>query len=165
MRLEEICERLDALLSARQMAEEKVEAAVDAFSRIFGVQRHEVAIFTFDRERDCFSFAWPLDMRHSGSIPFSANRSLLAVTAAERKGKLNNSFASTPHLFVFESFGREKSGPIQRIMSAPMLKGDELKGVIQVCRKGTDADAGLKSFTDPELKVLCGMANVVAGHL
>ena len=165
MRIEEICGKLDGLLSARQSAAEKVEVAVDALCRVFGVQQKEVAIFTFDREADSFSFLWPLDMRNSGSIPFSANRSLLAVTAGERRGKINNNFASTPHLFVFEAFGREKSAPIQRIMSAPILSGDDLVGVIQVCRKGAEADASLRNFTEPELKALCGMANVVAKHL
>lgn len=165
MRLEEMCEKLDALMSDRQTAEEKAEAAVDALCRIFALQRHEVAVFTFDRDSDSFGFLWPKDMRNSGSIPFTANRSLLAVTARERKGELNNNFASTPHLFVFESFGKEKAGPIQRIMSAPMLRGEELVGVLQVCRKGADADAGLKPFTEPELKALCALADVMAKRL
>ena len=165
MRLEQICEKLEALLSARQEAAEKVEASVDALCSIFGVQRHEVALFALDTRMDSFSFVWPTEMRKSGSIPLSADRSLLVITARERQGKVNNSFASTPHLFVFESFGKEKTGPIQRIMSAPMLKGEELVGVLQVCRKGMDADAGLKNFSETELKALCGIANVIARHL
>ena len=165
MRLEQICEKLEALLGARQAGADKVEASVDALCRIFGVKQTEVAIFALDRDLDSFSFIWPAEMRKSGSIPLSADRSLIATTARERQGKVNNSFASTPHLFVFESFGKDKSGPIQRIMSAPMLKGEELVGVLQVCRKGADADAALKNFTDPELKALCGIANVIAKHL
>lgn len=165
MKLEDICRKLEALLSSRQGREAKVEASVDAVCRIFAVEKHETAVFALDREQDAFTFLWPADMRTSGSIPFSADRSLLAITARERRGRVNNSFASTPHLFVFESFGREKSGPIQRIMSAPMLKGEDLVGVIQVCRKGADADAALRKFTDPELKALCSIANVIAKHL
>ena len=165
MRLDEICEKLEGLLSARRGGAEKLETSVDALGRIFGVQQNEVAIFSLNREQDSFNFLWPAEMRTSGSIPFSADRSLLAITARERQGKINNSFASTPHLFVFESFGKEKGAPIQRIMSAPMLRGEELVGVVQVCRKGADAGAALKRFTDPELKALCGIANVIAKHL
>uniref|UniRef100_C6E9E7 GAF domain-containing protein n=1 Tax=Geobacter sp. (strain M21) TaxID=443144 RepID=C6E9E7_GEOSM len=165
MKLEEICAKLDALLATRPGAAEKVESAVDALCRIFTVERNEVAIFALDRERDAFSFIWPDDLRKSGSIPFTADRSLLAITARQRRGSLNNNFASTPHLFVFESFGKEKTGPIQRIMSAPMLKGEELAGVVQVCRKGPDADASVRRFTEPELAALCAIANVLARHL
>ena len=165
MRLEQICQKLETLLSSRQGGEARVEASVDALCSIYGVERNEVAVFALDPGKDAFRFLWPAEMRRSGSTPFSADRSLLAATARERQGKVNNSFASTPHLFVFESFGREKAAPIQRIMSAPMLKGEELVGVIQVCRKGGDADAALKNFTEPELKALCTLANVVAKHL
>lgn len=165
MRLEDICRKLETLLSGRKEVSEKVEASVDALCRIYGVDKNEVALFVYDKGQDSFSFAWPPDMKGSGSIPFTADRSLLAVTARERKGRINNSFASTPHLFVFESFGKGKPQPIQRIMSAPMLKGEELVGVIQVCRKGAEASASLKGFTEPELKGLCALANVVAGQL
>lgn len=165
MKLEQICEKLEALLSARPGVAEKVEAAVDAICRIFAVDKNEVAVFTYQGDQDSFSFVWPPDMRNCGSIPFTADRSLLAVTARERRGRINNSFASTPHLFVFESFGREKSAPIQRIMSAPMLKDEQLMGVLQVCRKGLEASAALKSFTEPELKALCAIANVIARQL
>lgn len=165
MKLEEICARLDALLASRAGAAEKVESAVDALCRIFAVDKHEVAIFALDRDLDAFSFIWPDDLRKSGSIPFTADRSLLALTARQKRGSLNNNFASTPHLFVFESFGKEKTAPIQRIMSAPMLKGEELVGVVQVCRKGADADLSLRKFTEPELAALCAIANVLARHL
>ena len=104
-------------------------------------------------------------MRSSGAIPFSANRSLVATTASERRGIMSNGFASTPHLFVFESYGREKNPPIQKIMSVPMLDGDQLKGVIQVCRKGEDGEASLKNFTEPELAALSEMAKVIGRYL
>jgi GAF domain-containing protein len=165
LQISEICEKLEALLSARQGAEEKIEVSVDALCRIFGVQRNEVAIFTLDQTQDSFSFLWPQEMRKAGSIPLSANRSLVAITARERKCIVNNSFAATAHLFVFEAFGKERTAPIQRIMSVPMLKGDELRGVIQVSRKGEDTDLGLKNFSEPELRALGEIANVIAGHL
>lgn len=165
MRLEEMCQKLDTLLTSRQGTGEKVEAAVDALCRIFGVQQNEVAIFGYDAAQESFGFLWPVELKKSGSIPASADRSLVAVTARERRGQINNSFASTPHLFVFEAFGPEKGAPIQRIMSAPMLKGDELAGVIQVCRKAPEADASLKKFTEPELQALCALAKVIGGRL
>lgn len=165
MRVSQICEKLEELLSARQAVEEKLAVAVDALSRIFGVQPNEVAIFSLDQTRDSLSFLWPKEMRSSGSIPFTANRSLVAVTAQERRSTLNNNFASTPHLFVFESFGKARTAPIQRIMSVPMLNGDDLRGVIQVSRKGEDTDTALRNFSETELTALSEMAKVMARHL
>ena len=164
MQITEICGKLEALLSARQVNEEKIEVSVDALCRIYSVQPDEVAIFAFDPDDDSFSFTWPKVMRKSGSIPLTANRSLVAITARERRRIVNNSFTSTPHLFVFESFGSQKTPPIQRIMSVPMLNGDELRGVIQVSRKGDDT-AATKSFSEPELVALGEIANVMARHL
>lgn len=164
MAINEICEKLDRLLSARQGADEKVEAAVNALCRIFKVESNEVAMFSLDTRLDCFNFLWPQEMRKSGSIPFSANRSMVSTTAGERRGFLDNSFATTPHLFVFEAYAK-KSPPIQKIMSVPMLNGDELRGVIQVCRKGEETDLSLKNFTEPELAALCEMAKVIGRHL
>ena len=165
MAIEEICEKLEHLLSARQSASDKVDCAVKALCRVFKVGENEVAMFGYDGRLDCFHFLWPTEMRSSGSIPFSANRSLVSVTAAERRGFMDNSFASTPHLFVFEGFGKDKNTPIQKIMSVPMLKGEELRGVIQLCRKGEEGDCGLASFTGPELSALAELAKVIGRQL
>jgi signal transduction protein with GAF and PtsI domain len=159
-----MCARLERLLASKQGADDKIEAAVNALCRIYGVERNEVAIFRVDTRLDCFSFLWPPEMRKSGSIPFSANRSLVSTTAGEKRGLMDNSFSTTPHLFVFESYGKERSA-IQKIMSVPMLKGEELMGVIQVCRKGEDLDMTLRNFTQPELDALEELAKVVAHHI
>ena len=165
LQITEICGKLEGLLSAQQGVEGKIAVCVDALCRIYNVQPDEVAIFSFDQAAETFSFAWPKGMRISGSIPLSANRSLVAITARERRCMVNNTFSSTPHLFVFEGFGSDKTPPIQRIMSVPMLKGEELRGVIQVSRKGEDTNTGLKSFSEPELAALGEIAKVVARHL
>lgn len=164
MAVEEICEKLERLLSARPGVKEKIESVADALSRIFKVELNEVALFSLDTRLDCFNFLWPLEMRNSGSIPFSANRSLVSITAGERRSFLDNSFATTPHLFVFEAYGIG-SPPIQKIMSAPMLHKDELRGVIQVCRKGAEGDSGLANFSEAELFALSKLAKVVGCHL
>ena len=142
-----------------------MEACVNALCSIFAVARSEVAIFRLDPKLDSFSFLWPVDMRNSGSIPFSANRSLVSTTAGERRCFMDNSFSSTPHLFVFEAFGKDRTPSIQKIISAPMLNGEVLTGVIQICRKGEDTDTSLKNFTQPELAALGEMAKVIGRHL
>ncbi|MBJ6726045.1 GAF domain-containing protein [Geomesophilobacter sediminis] len=160
MQIVEVCQKLEKYLASRASSEERVVGGVEALSRIFGVKRDEVAFFMLDPVEECFRFVWPAEMRNSGTIPANADRSLVAITARERKGIINNSFASTPHFFVFE-----KTAQIQKIMSAPMLKGNELRGVIQVSRKGTSTDLALRNFTQPEVDALCALANVIAQFL
>lgn len=159
MPIAEVCEKLDKFLGERSGIE-RAAASAEALSRIFGVEKDEIALFLLDPVEGTFSFLWPPEMRQSGTIPATADRSLVAVTARERRGVINNSFASTPHLFVFE-----KTAQIQKIMSAPMLKGKELRGVIQISRKGKTDDPALKNFTQPELDALCDLAAVIAAHL
>lgn len=160
MQIKALCEKLEKFLAGRSAEEEKLVASVEALTRIFGVQKDEIAVFALDPVEAEFRFQWPVEMRNSGTIPYSADRSLVATTAKERRGIINNSFASTPHLFVFE-----KTSQIQKIMSVPMLRGAELRGVIQVCRKGTGDEVGLKGFTQPELDALSALAGVIAAQL
>lgn len=165
MAIEELCAKLDALLSSRQGGDQMLEAAVNALSRIFAVNSSEVALFGLDDRLDSLHFIWPPDMRKAGSIPLNASRSLVSSTAVERRCFLDNRFSSTPHLFIFEAFSKEPPQPIQKIMSAPLMHGEELKGVIQVCRKGEDTDFNLKNFTQPELSALGALAKVIGMHL
>ncbi|MCM0081029.1 GAF domain-containing protein [Geomonas sp. Red32] len=164
MQLVEICEKLEALLASRQDVDQKIAAAADALCRVFGVDKSEVAFFLYDPDQDCLNFAWPHELRNSGSIPISATRSLVANTAREKRAMINNSFASTPHLFVFEAYGKEKGLPIQRIMSVPILRDDQVRGVLQVSRKGTNDD-GLKNFSPGELQALGEIARVIGRHV
>jgi len=65
---------------------------------------------------------------------------------------------------VFEGFNKTNSSPIQRIMSVPILRGDELLGALQLCRRGSSAD-GLPMFSEAELGALGEIAKVVAAFL
>lgn len=160
----DFCQKLQAAMSAQSNLNDQVATCAKALSSTFRVQPDEVACFKFDPGLECFSFLWPPEMKESGSIPFSARRSLLVRTAVERKAFLDNSFASTPHLFVFEGFNKTNSSPIQRIMSVPILRGDELLGALQLCRRGSSAD-GLPMFSEAELGALGEIAKVVAAFL
>jgi transcriptional regulator with GAF, ATPase, and Fis domain len=164
VQISDFCQKLHAAMSARSNLDDQVATCAKALSSTFRVQPYEVACFKFDSDQESFSFLWPPELRESGSIPFSARRSLLVRTAEERKAFLDNSFASTPHLFVFEGFSKINSAPIQRIMSVPILRGEELLGVLQLCRRGATGD-GLPMFSNAELVALVEIAKVVATFL
>lgn len=146
---------------------EKVEAVASSLGETFAVGRDEVAIFSFDKSREVLVFIWPHSLKSIGSIPLNAHRCLVSNTAMEKIGRLDNRFASTPHLYMFEHFlsDKEKRVPIQKIMSVPIMSGSNLKGVVQVARKGLDRDSAGADFSAADLELLTDAATIVADHL
>lgn len=145
----------------------KIETIAAALANAFGVGTDEVAIFSFDSSREVLVFIWPQSLKSVGSIPLNAHRCLVAKTAVEARSGLDNSFASTPHLYMFEHFLSEKVKrvPIQKIMSVSVMDGEQLKGVIQIARKGADRDSAGPDFTNTDLESLVAFASVIARYL
>lgn len=145
----------------------KIETIAASLGSAFGVAGEEVALFTFDSSREVLVFVWPQSLKSVGSIPMNAHRCLVTKTAAESCGGLDNSFASTPHLYMFEHFlaNKEKRIPIQKIMSVPVMIDEQLKGVIQIAKKGMDRDSAGADFTAKDLESLTAFSAVIAKHL
>jgi hypothetical protein len=145
----------------------KIEAIAALLASAFGVASDEVAIFSFDSSREVLVFVWPHSLKSIGSIPLNAHRCVVAKTAVEARGGLDNSFASTPHLYMFEHFlsEKEKRVPIQKIMSVPMMANEQLKGVVQIARKGADRDSAGADFTTADLELLTAAAGLLAGYI
>lgn len=133
----------------------------------FGVNVDEISLFSYDQSRDMLVFIWPKSLKSVGSIPLTAHNCLVSKTALEKQAALDNAFASSPHLYMFEHFLADKAKrvPIQKIMSAPVLDSAGLRGVIQVARKGTDRQAAGADFTKENLHDLCGFAALLADYL
>lgn len=142
---------------------ERYELIGSQLGEYFGVRGDEVSIFSFDKSRDTLVFIWPRSLKTVGSIPLNAHKSMVSKTAVEKRASLDNSFATTPHLHMFEQFlsDKDKRVPIQKIMSAPVLDSDEVKGVIQIARKGVDRQSAGADFTDSDLHDLCGFAAIL----
>jgi hypothetical protein len=113
--------------------------------KLFRVQPDEVAVLELSPRSKALKFVLPEKLQAVGSIPLSSTTALAARTARERRADIVNNFASSRHATVFEGVpqGRRTSESIQKIMSIPILSGDEVLGVAQICRKGDSAgDAG-----------------------
>jgi hypothetical protein len=167
MVIQQFCRTIDTQLAGLDSQEDKLASAAKALSQIFGVRRDEVAIFLFDPRFDVLRFSWPLQLRAAGVVPLTAQDALVSQTVRERKSYMDNRFALTPHLHIFETFQLELTGgiPIQKILSAPMLRESEPRGAVQVSRKGeTFSDAG-RDFIHSELEALSRIATVMAQHL
>ncbi len=167
MDLEELYTKFDERLAALPTLDQKLDAAAKALWQAFNVKQDEVAIFAFDAKFESLRFLWPKKLRTAGSVPLSAHHSLVAKTAGERKATVDNSFATTPHVFIFERFRLDITGkiPIQKIMSVPMIAGDVVKGVIQVSRKGEERESCGPDFSQGNLATLARLAAIIAPHL
>jgi hypothetical protein len=75
----------------------------------------------------------------------------------ESRPEINNNFPAIRHATVFEGLkiGGDSAEVIQKIISAPILDGDKVIGVIQISRKGANATVAGPDFTAADLgKVL-----------
>jgi len=143
----------------------RLNRALDLISKNFGVQPHEVAILGLTPDERSLRFLAPDNLRIVGQIPLSSTNSLAARTVREKRPELVNHFTVVPHASVFEAVpiaDELRGDPIQKIMSAPIVLGNEVIGVVQVSRKGkTLAEAGA-DFTHPQLRELKTIADALA---
>jgi len=166
----ECCRELAVALQQAATLEERVAVAVPQIAAAFAVAHGEVALFLLDERKTVLHFLWPERLKQIGFIPYSSLDSLAARTAREARVFITNTFASMHHASFFEKirldegFG-ERPKPIQKIMSVPMLVAGEVRGVIQVSRKGADNDPGLPNFSDEDAARLVELASCVGAVL
>src|SRR5271168_3448298 len=127
-------------------------------AQIFRVHRSEVALLR--SEQGNLRFIFPPELRSAGVLPLSGS-AVAARTAATRTPLLSNTFMRVKHVSLFEAvkLGAVEEDrsldqmPIQKIMSVPVMRpGAEVKGVIQVSRKGLDSSLAGADFTNDDLK-------------
>jgi GAF domain-containing protein len=143
----------------------EVNRAINLISKTFAVQAHEVAILGLTSDGRSLRFLSPNNLRVVGQIPLSSTNSLAARTVREKRPEIINHFSVVPHASVFEAVPiteSERSEPIQKIMSAPVVSAGHVIGVVQVSRKASvAADAG-PDFTQPELRELKMICDALA---
>jgi hypothetical protein len=124
--------------------------------KLFRVQPDEVAVLELASRGKMLKFVLPEKLQAVGSIPLSSTTALAARTARERRADIVNNFASSRHATVFEGVpqGRRTSESIQKIMSVPILSGDEVLGVAQISRKGDSAGGAGPDFSPKDLSDL-----------
>lgn len=143
----------------------RLDRAVELISKNFGVQTHEVAILGLTSDERSLRFLAPDNLRSIGQVPLSSGNSLAARTFRDKRADVINHFTVVPHASVFEGVPvneEQRTPPIQKIMSSPVMLGSRAIGVIQVSRKAkTLADAGA-DFTQPQLRELKIISDALA---
>ncbi len=149
--LERFAESLGAPDSDRSIPLPAIAARI---AESLGVQPDEVAILLVSRRNRCLDFLVPEKLSQVGSIPLSNPSSLATRTVRESRPEIHNKFSSVRHASVFEGVplpGRESTDTIQKIVSAPILSGKKVVGVLQISRKGADLHSAGKDFTADDL--------------
>lgn len=132
-------------------------AIAERIAKNLGVKADEIAIMGVSHKWRHLHFLVPESLKQVGFIPLSSTSAIAARTARESRPDIMNNFASVRHATVFEGVkaGSESSELIQKMISAPILSGDKVVGVIQVSRKGVSAkDAGADFTADDLGKIL-----------
>jgi hypothetical protein len=126
-------------------------------AKTVGVKPDEIALMGVSVRWRHLYFLVPEPLKQVGFIPLSSTASVAARTARESRPDIINNFASVRHATVFEGvkIAGESSELIQKMVSAPILSGDKVVGVLQVSRKGPDAlNAGPDFDADDLGKIL-----------
>lgn len=124
----------------------------ERIAKTMGVRPEEVAILGVSARWQHLYFLAPEALRNVGYLPLSSKSALAARTARESRPEINNDFASVKHANVFEGVKIGESAElIQKIISAPILCGDRVVGVLQISRKGPDAKMAGADFTASDL--------------
>jgi hypothetical protein len=144
-------------MDAASTSQISLPGIAERIAKNLGVKPDEVAIMGVSTRWRHLHFLVPQSLKHVGFIPLSSTSAIAAKTARESRPDIINNFASVRHATVFEGvkIGGESSELIQKMISAPILSGDKVVGVIQVSRKGASArDAGPDFSADDLGKVL-----------
>ena len=159
MNLASELERLaDALESeAGDAPPTSLASVAERIAKNLSVRTDEVAILGVSHRWRHLHFIVPEALKNVGFIPLSSKTALAARTIRENRPEIINDFTSVKHASVFEGvkLAAENAEIIQKIMSAPILAGDRVVGVLQISRKGSNPKAAGPDFTTDDLgKVL-----------
>jgi hypothetical protein len=129
-------------------------------AELFGVDTDEVAVLKVVPKYKSLKFVIPEKLNPVGTIPLTSTTALAARTARERKAELVNNFSTARHANVFEAvpLGRDPNELIQKIMSAPILDGARVHGVVQISRKAKSLAQAGADFTQKELRMLTSIS-------
>lgn len=132
-------------------------SVAERIAKNLGVKPDEVAILGLSERWRHLYFLVPEALKNVGHIPLTSASALAARTARESRPDIVNNFASVKHATVFEAVKTvgEPAEVIQKLISAPILSGDKVVGVIQISRKGSNAKVAGPDFMPGDLgKVL-----------
>jgi GAF domain-containing protein len=153
--LERLADAMDG--EAGEPAQISFPSVAERIAKNLSVRTDEVAILGVSNRWRHLHFVVPEALKNVGFIPLSSKSALAARTTRDSRPEIINDFTSVKHASVFEGVkvAAESAELIQKIISAPILSGDRVVGVIQISRKGANPKVAGPDFTSDDLgKVL-----------
>jgi len=125
----------------------------ERIAKALSVRTDEVAILGVSNRWRHLHFIVPEALKNVGFIPLSSKSALAARTTRESRPEIINDFSSVKHASVFEGvkLAAEGAETIHKIISAPILSGHRVVGVIQISRKGANPKVAGPDFTSDDL--------------
>jgi hypothetical protein len=148
---------LEKLANSMNSGGEKSEASLasvaELIAKSFGVKPEEVAILGVSTRWKHLHFLVPESLKNVGFIPLSSNSALAARTVRDKRPEIMNKFADVRHASVFEGVKSPNitGEAIQKIVSAPILSGGKVIGVMQISRKGSSAKSAGPDFSNEDM--------------
>lgn len=157
----------DRVPDRRELLMDMSDLIVKSVSQAFGCKTDEVAILLLTHDGRHLRFIAPRKFAELGTIPVSKRDSIATGVLNRRSGDVINNVPMVKHVSFFESVKiRERpTGPIQKMVSTPLLVQKQPVGVVQISRKGNTAAEAGADFTPQDLKRAQDIFEVIAPFL
>ncbi len=171
--MKDLLDILQAMAGNKARTDAPLELILDMAERVvkyvasaFGARTDEVAILFLTSDSRHLRFVAPRRFADLGTIPVTKRDSIAVNIFGRKVGEAMNNVPMVKHVAFFESVKlRDRAVPIQKMITVPILRGDEAIGVAQISRKGeTPGEAG-PDFTAADVRKAQEIFGAVAPYL
>jgi hypothetical protein len=171
--VQDLLDILSAMAGKKGEVENPRELFLDMAERIvknvcttFGTKNDEVAILVLTTDSKHLRFVAPRKFSDLGTIPVTKRDSIAVNILGKKVGEAMNNVPMVKHVAFFESVKlRDRAVPIQKMITVPILQGEDAIGVAQISRKGeTPSEAG-PDFTAGDVRKAQEIFQAVARFL
>ena len=171
--MKELVDILQAMSDSKGRVDSPKELFLDMAERVvkyvagaFGAKHDEVAILFLTSDGKHLRFVAPRKFSDLGTIPVTKRDSIAVNIFGRKSGEAMNNVPMVKHVAFFESVKlRDRAVPIQKMITVPILSGEEAVGVAQISRKGeTPSEAG-PDFSAADVKKAQDIFGAVAPFL
>ena len=171
--MKELLDILQAMAGSRAGVDNPRELFLDMSERVvkyvagaFGAKPDEVAILFLTSDTRHLRFVAPRKFADLGTIPVTKRDSIAVNIFGRKVGEAMNNVPMVKHVAFFESVKlRDRAVPIQKMITVPILQGEDAIGVAQISRKGeTPGEAG-PDFTAADVRKAQDIFHAIAPFL
>jgi hypothetical protein len=149
----------------RELFLDIAERVVKYVSQSFGCRTDEVAILIVTTDGKHLRFVAPRRFADLGTIPVTKRDSIAVNILGRKTGEAMNNVPMVKHVAFFETVKlRDRAVPIQKMITVPILHGQEAVGVAQISRKGENPAVAGPDFTAADVQKAQGLFEALAPY-